>query len=183
MLLLGHLGITLGVAYALAHRLGPARATKVDYRVVLLGGILSDLIDKPVALAFGIAGRAAAHTLLFASLLTLVLALPLVAPRTLPRRVAQRLGNPAIYLALGVWVHLALDRMWENPRVLLWPQWGWDFPPGGFDPFTLLTNLLHDPYTLGGEAVGLAILVAVALRHGILRRGGLAAFIRSGRLE
>src|SRR6266545_7870475 len=59
--LLGHLGIGLGLAWLLSWR-SPVR---VDYRLVLFGAILPDLIDKPLGYVFGLETRLWAHTLLF----------------------------------------------------------------------------------------------------------------------
>jgi len=42
--LLGHLGIGLGLAWLLSWR-SPMR---IDYRLVLFGALLPDLIDKPL---------------------------------------------------------------------------------------------------------------------------------------
>src|SRR2546427_12361526 len=45
MFLLGHLGIGLGLAWLLSTR----SSFRIDFRLVLLGSILPDLIDKPLA--------------------------------------------------------------------------------------------------------------------------------------
>ncbi len=179
MLLFGHVGITLGLVYLLAAPWGGRR--RVDYRLVMAGALLSDIIDKPLGIALGIYGRNVGHTLLFPSLLTLVLALPLILPHRLPRVLAARLGNPVIYLAPGVWSHLILDRMWGYQAVLLWPGFGLAFPPSTLDPLDVLA-FLTDAYTLAGEAVGLTTLLAVARRHGLIHLDRLRVFLRDGRL-
>jgi hypothetical protein len=181
LLLLGHVGITFGLVYYLIGPLRPGRAA-IDYRVVALGAILSDLVDKPSGWALGILGRNVGHTFLFAAVLTAALLLPLVVPDRMPRALVKRLSNPFPYLAVGVWTHLALDRMWELPSVLLWPGMGLAFPPS--DGFGLLDYLaaLSDPYVLGGELAGLILILSMALRHRLYLPGRLRAFLASGRL-
>src|SRR5438445_12617784 len=61
MFLLGHLGIGLGLAWLLSWK-SPAR---IDYRLVLFGAVLPDLIDKPLAYVTGLDSRIWAHTFLF----------------------------------------------------------------------------------------------------------------------
>src|SRR5437016_14320643 len=61
MFLLAHLGIGLGLAWLLAWK-SPAR---FDYRLVLFGSILPDLIDKPLGYALGLETRIWSHTFVF----------------------------------------------------------------------------------------------------------------------
>lgn len=76
MLLFGHLGITLALASGLdkiiASGKGKGFSRLVDYRLVLIGSMLPDIIDKPLGIAFPAAlgsGRTVAHTFLFLFLL------------------------------------------------------------------------------------------------------------------
>src|SRR3989442_13390412 len=59
--LLGHLGIGLGLAWLLSTR----SSIRIDFRLVLLGSTLPDLIDKPLAFLLSLEGRLWAHTFLF----------------------------------------------------------------------------------------------------------------------
>src|SRR2546428_6798306 len=59
--LLGHLGIGLGLAWLLSTR----SSVRIDYRLVLFGAILPDVIDKPLAFVLSLEGRLWAHTFLF----------------------------------------------------------------------------------------------------------------------
>src|SRR5438876_766918 len=80
MFLLGHLGIGLGLAWLLSWK----SPTRIDYRWVLFGAILPDLIDKPLGFLAGLDSRLWAHTFL---LLFAILALGFVpSPRRLPLR-------------------------------------------------------------------------------------------------
>src|SRR5438552_14565631 len=60
MFLLGHLGIGLGLAWLLSWK----SPTRIDYRWVLFGAILPELIDKPLGFLTGLDSRLWAHTFL-----------------------------------------------------------------------------------------------------------------------
>jgi len=182
--LFGHVGLTWGgvlAAEAASRRLPalgrPARALAggLDYRVVILGSMLPDVIDKPLGvyiLGGGLSnGRIFAHTLLFVGLLLLA---------SLLTRASFR---PVLALtALGVGAHLLLDRMWEEPHTLLWPLLGWRFERVSVSGWSghMLEQFLSDPYTYASEAVGAAVVVV--LLAVLIRRGGLRDFILAGRM-
>ncbi len=144
MFLLAHIGITMAAGKAgvwVLERVQdtrPAQSIKnsepmaagferaffriIDFRFLILGSILPDLIDKPLGMVIlrQLAnGRIFAHTLLFALILLLNAVL-------LPR-----LARPAAFaLFTGDIIHLVLDSMWQSPGTLLWPIYGIDFPQG-----------------------------------------------------
>lgn len=177
---LGHLGLTAALGEALARRGWLPRP--LDYRVLLVGALLPDLVDKPLALVFGIDGRNVAHSLLVASGLTALLLLPLRAPRRDPRRGARRPANPRPLLTVGLWTHLLLDRMWLTTFALFWPFKGVGFPPGSLELPGLLAALA-EPYVLGGEVAGAAILAALLVRFRLYRRPNLRRALSTGRLQ
>ncbi len=177
MFLLGHLGLTWALVGSPFRRLFPVG---IDYRLLLVGALLPDLIDKPLSLAFGIAGRNIAHTLLFASSLTLLFFLV----RWRPGPSGHRLVLVGVFvpLAIGSWTHLLLDRMWELPEILLWPFLGLTFPLDPFDLFSFLEGY-RDPYVLIGDVLGAAALGYFAWRHRLFQWSNLLRFVREGRLE
>ena len=164
MYTLGELGISLGLAWLVFFRF----RERVDFRLVLLGGILPDLIDKPLGAVLGLEARLWAHTLLFLAILTLLSRLPTL-------RALQ-------WVAFGDAVHLLVDLMWEQPNVALWPAFGWGFPPGTQSLAGYFQILLTNPYVQFGEIVGAAILVAAALHYGMTSWTRLKAFLSDGRL-
>src|SRR5256712_9805172 len=113
--LLGHLGIGLGLAWLLSTR----SSVRIDYRLVLFGAILPDVIDKPLAFVLSLEGRLWAHTFLF---LFAILALSFV-----PSCRGARL------LGFGGSTHLLFGRIWNQPAVVLYPAYGWTFPAPSFD--------------------------------------------------
>lgn len=163
MYALGHLGIGLGLAWLAATR----RRDPVDFRLVLLGTVLPDLIDKPLAALLGLEGRLWAHTLLFLVGLALLSRLPSL--------------RPLLWLAFGVGTHLVLDQIWWQPVVVLWPAFG-PFPPGAPSLEGLLDVLLHDPIVQAGEVIGSIVLGAFAWAHGLRSRTAVLRFLRKGLL-
>ena len=162
MYVLGHLGLGLGIAWLVSYR----RPAGVDYRLVLLGAILPDLIDKPLGLALNLESRLWAHTLVFVGTVLAMAAVPRV------RRLA--------WIGLGVLTHLLLDRIWEQPQVVLWPALGWEFPVGGPTVEGFLEALLTDPIVQAGEVAGLIALILFLRAHGIRSWAALKAFVLSG---
>ncbi len=162
--LLGHLGIGLGLAWLLSWRT-PAR---IDYRLVLFGALLPDLIDKPLGYALGLQTRLWAHTFLF---LFGILALSFV-----PSLRWWRL------VGFGVATHLLLDEIWDLPDVAWYPAYGWTFPASPFSADAWFEALLHDPYIQFGELLGFAVLFAFAWAHGIRSWSTLRVFLGRGYL-
>jgi hypothetical protein len=163
MFVLGHLGIGLGLAWLLTYR----RPISIDYRLVLVGTLLPDLIDKPLGLLLGLEGRLWAHTLLFL--------VGLLAVSRIPRiRGLQWVG-------FGVATHLLLDQIWQSPNVALWPFDG-PFLPATFNPLSYVHTLLTNPYVGFGEVLGAVILVALGWWCGILSWAAFRAFLRTGTL-
>ncbi|MCK4456867.1 MAG: metal-dependent hydrolase [Thermoplasmata archaeon] len=154
---LGHVGIALGVAFALVRILKKSPDPKMFIVIVGVAAVLPDLIDKPIGLLYGFqgGGRLVAHTLLFS---VIVMAVSLVAWRVATRRELAISFLPLLF-TLAVWIHLLLDLMWEVPEVLLWPAYGLGFPTGEFS----WGHLTASPYAMAGEVVGAIILVYLAL--------------------
>jgi inner membrane protein len=183
MLVLAHTGITLGAglladgARGMTRRQGGSlsrhhehrkKAIPIDYRLILIGALLPDLIDKPLGLlGFG-GGRALAHTLVF----TLFIAFAGL-------YLYWRQGKPwLLFLAFGSLVHLILDQMWLTPRVLFYPLYGWAFPVTDFSHWfeDMLHELLTDPTVYIPEIIGATILIAFAVA--VIRRRTIKVFLR-----
>ncbi len=152
MLLFGHLGITLAATQTFEMlSQGKKKFTElIDYRLVLLGSMLPDIIDKPLGgLVFKATlgnGRIYAHTLIFLLLL--------VGTGIFFWVKYKRPG--VLALAGGSFFHHILDGMWRFPGTYLWPLYGWSFPKG--DPegwfWQWVESLLTDPWVYVSEIVG-----------------------------
>jgi len=128
MLILGHAGITLGAATLLSGALRIKHSSQdrkvswftslssyIDIRLLLIGSLLPDIIDKPVGQLFFreifSQGRIFSHTLLFLVIITM-------AGYYLYKR---RRAVWLLTLSFGTFMHLILDEIWNAPRTLFWP--------------------------------------------------------------
>lgn len=169
MYVLAHVGITL-LAWEAGRRLlargatgASASPSAAPLMAVGVGAMLPDLVDKPLGhLVLGWdAGRLFAHTLLFTLLLCLGAACLL---RRSPRGAAVLAA-----LAFGSAAHLALDRMWLEPAVLLWPLLG-EMPHPVWEPSRYLTTPVTSPWVLWMEGVGaVAVAAACWMAYGLPR--------------
>jgi hypothetical protein len=164
----GHLWLRAQSVPVSVQRLG------MDLRLVFLGAVLPDIIDKPLGFwllpqAVNYTTRGVAHTLVF-NLLLLGAALGALA--------AWRRAW-LLTLALGSMGHLLLDQMWRAPVTLFWPFLGWRFPRG---TTTLeewlwfhIAGALRSPDELAGALVLLWFLAQLYRRRAVLH------FLRTGK--
>ena len=191
MLLFGHVGITAaaagltdaafppealhnsesGLRYRIALILSYFRDSTghFDYRMIIIGSMLPDIIDKPLFLLFSesglFTGRSHAHTLLFALLL--------LSGGLLSRK------SWLLTLALASFFHLFLDSIWNNPETLFWPFLGRFAPYQAEGWFSdIWHNLTHVPEIYIPEIIGL--LVTGFLTYKIIKVGGINRFVRQG---
>ena len=164
MYALGELGIGFGLAWLVSYRNRGA----VDFRLVLLGSILPDLIDKPLGAILHLEARLWAHSLLFLAAILVASLWPVL--------------RGLRWVGFGDAVHLLVDLIWEQPNVALWPLLGVAFPAGEQSFGGYLETLVSDRYVQFGEIVGSIILLAAAWRYGLFRWTNLRRFLRDGRL-
>ena len=201
----GHVGLTLAAAYSAEHVFRqrvparwlasaqrspvwveapsrrPGRAPQselgsLDYRIVIFGALLPDIIDKP--LGFWLASdlvnhslRTYGHTVIFAAVLLIV------------SGIALRAGwnRGLLPLAASSAGHLVLDQMWRNSATVLWPGLGWSFPAGVATFGEWSGSHLRETrwfYSDPAEIVG-AIVILVFLIM-LLRRSSFLRFLRTG---
>jgi len=168
-----HLGATAAIVFATLGR------RRIDYRVVLLGAILPDLIDKPIGRIFFEdrfqTSRLFGHTFLF--VVVSLLSIQLILRGESARR--------WFILPIGCLLHLVLDGLWSDPVTLFWPLFGSTFPPHPTQDYWLevLRRPLEHPWVLVQEMFGLGVLLYIAWAYGLFDRSRLGAFVRSGKLE
>ena len=202
MLILAHTGITLGSAVLLEGTLGKNRtfhsragaahdrdqqfsitgswlsslAGYVDIRLLLIGSMLPDIIDKPIGQLIFLntfnSGRIFGHTLLFLILMT-VSGLYLY---------WRRRKTWMLVLCYGTLTHLVLDAMWMAPETILWPLYGFSFEKLDLTYWIndMLSALYTNPLIGLPELVGL-VIVAWFLWH-LIRKGKVLAFIKRGQV-
>ena len=158
MIFFGHLGITTAVIKTyekvMYKDIELSNKVLIDYRVVLVGAILPDIIDKPIGdFLFRSTfhnSRIFAHTLVFSAILIFV---------GLYRLFKLRKNNILI-LGLCTSVHLILDSMWLYPGILLWPYYGLRFPQRAEGNWinSDIIRLITDPSYYLPEIIGFVII-------------------------
>ncbi|MFC1866170.1 metal-dependent hydrolase [Chloroflexota bacterium] len=152
-------------------------AKLIDVRILFIGALLPDIIDKPLGqliLRDAISnGRIFAHTLLF----FIIIALLGLYIYTKQRQLWL------LVITFGVLTHLILDSMWETPKTLFWPLYGLAFPKENLGNWVLETHLglVANPAVYIPEFIGAAILIWFALF--LLQRKKTLSFIKCGRIE
>lgn len=172
-MILWHLGLATAIVYVTLGR------RRIDYRYILAGALLPDLVDGALHLAGiyeGPSGRAVAHTLL---VVISVAVLVILGVRNKERRLAI-FGIPVGWL-----LHLVGDGMWEIPKTFLWPAFGTAFAEMPAEPYSwdLFTSPLSHLGTWGAELAGLAILVWFFIAFRLGEGSRLEVFLKDGYLR
>lgn len=147
----------------------------VDLRLLLIGSLLPDIIDKPIGTFFFREtfsnGRIFSHSLLFLAIISFIGFYLYI----------HRRKTWLLVLSFGTFMHLVLDQMWSIPHTLLWPVYGFTFTKrniSGLIPY-LIHTLQTNPGTYVPELVGFAILVWFGWL--LVRRRQVTNFLRFGR--
>jgi membrane-bound metal-dependent hydrolase YbcI (DUF457 family) len=90
----------------------------LDIRILVVGSLFPDIIDKPLEFIGFSDGRSVTHTLIV-TLFVLVTGLFLF---------INYKKTWLLAIAIGMSTHLFLDSMWLAPHTLFWPTYGWSFP-------------------------------------------------------
>jgi inner membrane protein len=170
-MLFWHLGLAALITYVSLGR------RRIDYRFVLIGAILPDIVDGILGLFLfdGPSGRWIAH-----SLLAVIAAFTVIVVAFKGERRLAVFG-----LGVGWLLHLVGDGMWQAPRTFLWPAFGTEFAARPAEPYSW--DLFADPaahmLTWTGEVAGILILLwfFVAFRLGEDNRR--RQFLRDGLLR
>ena len=158
----------------LYHRLNGIRRQlgSIDYRLVLSGSLLPDIMDKPSWLFASSdifpAGRNYGHTFLF-NLLLFICGLILI-----------KYKKPwLLIISLSSYIHLILDQMWGYPVTLWWPLSGsfHSVETAGWLP-GIMQSLSSDPGTYVPEIIGLIIILVLGCR--LIVKKSVLNFIRTG---
>jgi len=152
--------------------------SSIDYRLVLIGSLLPDIIDKPLWFLFNrlageasFSGRDYAHTLLF-NLALLIGGLVLLRWRK----------SWLLILSLCSFGHLVLDQLWHSPAILLWPLLGplaKEETAGWWS--NIVQELFSQPQVYIPEIIGLIIILLFTYQAVV--RKSIINFIRSGAIS
>jgi hypothetical protein len=138
------------------------RDPAIDYRLVMVGALLPDVIDAPTG------GRWLAHTLLVS--VTVLFGVMLA---TRGRRLLRR---QLIAIPIGMLLHLVLDGMWTDRETFWWPAFGAGLPDAP------LPSIDRGAVNIVLELAGLAVLVWAWQRFQLSNRDYREKFLRRGRL-
>ncbi len=151
--------------------------SRIDIRLLLIGSLLPDIIDKPIGGFFFQEtisnGRIIGHTLLFLILITLA-----------GLYLYQSRGKTSLLaVSFGTFTHLIFDQMWHAPRTLFWPIYGFTFDRMGLTDWipSMLHTLMTDPQVYIPEVVGTAVLVWFTLA--LVRNQKVFYFLKCGRVQ
>lgn len=134
-------------------------ANNMDIRLIFLGALLPDLIDKPLGMFILrdelSSARIFAHTILFQVIL-------LLAALVLLFRFSKAWLFTIFFTSL--W-HLVLDKMWQQRSVVLWPFYGDGFVKENVDAWVeyIIKKAIFKPYAYTGEIIGIAILIVLVI--------------------
>ena len=137
--------------------------TAIDYRLVMAGALLPDVVDAWSG------GAWVVHSLACSVVLLVVVMLA-----TRGRRLRRR---RLLAVPIGTFCHLLLDAMWTRTETFWWPFFGWQFDGDGlpsFDRPVAVTAVL--------EVLGLAALVWAWSRFRLGESERRREFVRTGRL-
>lgn len=170
-MLLWHMGLAAAIVYVTLGR------RRIDYRFVLFGAILPDLIDGCLGLFLfeGPAGRWIAHSLLA----VIAVAVGIITGLRGERRLAY------FGVAVGWLLHLVGDGMWAAPETFFWPAFGFEFATSPAEPYgwDLFVHPLDHVWTWAGEGVGIAILTWFWVAFRLGHEDRLKQFLRDGYLR
>lgn len=165
------MGIAVAIVYVTLGR------RRIDYRFILLGAVVPDVIDTVlnVTVCHDPAGRSISHTLLAPIVVTVAILLFFRGERRIR----------VFGLGVGWLLHLVGDGMWQAPKTFLWPAFGTHFATQPPEPYSwdLLAHPLSHLSTWGGELVGLAILVWFAIAFDLFDRDRFRTFLKDGYLR
>lgn len=174
MLIVGHMGLTIAIVYTF-HRMRSPRLD-LDYRLVILGSLLPDIIDKPIGYVifqkYYENGWIYGHTLLFSVVLLIL---------------SYSIATKYSVLGFSTLLHLIEDGVVTYmPGTFFWPLLGWNFSKNG--EFTskwieyTISSLYTDHYIQITEVAGLTVISYLILRHRLYVKSNLIAFIKNGKL-
>lgn len=182
MIFFGHVGPTTALVKFIDSKITKGKydinTTHIDYRMVLIGSDLPDIIDKPIG-AFIFRGvfhnsRIFCHTLLFSMILILLGCF--CANKT------KNIKNNIMILGICSLIHQLLDSMWLYREIFYWPLFGLKFPVRTEGNWAAegLARLLTDPTYYIPEILGIIIMLYYFIK--LLKQKKIKNFLFTGQL-
>jgi hypothetical protein len=147
----------------------------IDYRLVLIGSLLPDILDKPLWLIASSdifpSGRAYGHSFLL-NIVLFIFGLILI-----------KYGKSwLLILSISSIFHLVLDRIWTNPVTFWWPLLG-PIPREETTSWVsdMIRTLSLNPGVYIPEIAGL--IIVLLLGYKVIVRKNVIKFIRTGAID
>ena len=137
--------------------------SRFDYRFLVLGALLPDVIDLP----FG--GARVLHSVVGSIAVLVVVMLSTVGRRLLRRRL--------LALPIGMMIHLIFDGAFTNNGVFWWPFSGFRFEDAPWPTWE------RGPWSILLEVVGIGLCAWIVQRFGLRDADRRSRFVRTGILE
>jgi|GEM_PF-1559473 len=147
MLVFAHVGFAVSLFLAFLY-VTKKPIGRFDIRLLFIGAMLPDIIDKPLNMAGLWAGRGVAHTLLFLVALFMI---------------TLYFHRPILSFAAGT--HILLDEMYLYPKLAFWPAYGWEIYSPPYNAAFYVDILMNNTFVQRTEALGIIVLVIFALYY------------------
>jgi inner membrane protein len=144
----------------------------MDIRLLIVGSILPDIIDKPIGMFLFGNGRVFTHSLLATFVLLIIGGYLYI----------NHKQTGVLAIAIGMFTHLILDQMWLTFDILFWPSLGWSFPIGVRTNYlpSWVSTLFNNPEVYISEVIGLVVILGFIWV--LIREHKFILFIRKGLL-
>jgi hypothetical protein len=185
MFLFGHIGIALGIMYLLVRFFssyqkprGRPFIEQLDFRVILIGSMIPDIVDKLLGMVIfkeEIAnGRILTHSVIILGILSISI--------VNLAQIKVKFSHLKFYI-LPPFLHLFLDQLWEHPRTLFWPLLGSDYTKLDIEFGDYFTILLSEPFVYITETIGAAVIITLFIRHKLYLKANFRAYLKKGTLK
>lgn len=194
MILFGHLGLTYAVARNLDIKV-VKKVLKIDYRLMFLGSILPDVLDKTIIFVRSNgtfkSGRLFGHTFIFTLILFII--------GQLLWKKKKSIG--VLVISAGCVIHQLLDSMWNYLDIYFWPIYGFPLSKGNIsfkvwlqysinvfnkeNPelsfLSLKERLISNPVISFSEVIGFIIILVFVIK--LVKFKQINRFVKSGQFN
>jgi inner membrane protein len=171
---MAHLGMSMAIVKTMENA---SLIRGVDYRLMLIGALLPDIVDKSLASILIkttiYESRAGGHSLAFLALIAVMGGMMWI----------WRRWRWPLNLFWGVLLHDLLDVMWLHPGIFFWPLYGWLFPAPVGEAWEGTIDFFGRkiPQLDALETIGQLLLLYFFMK--IAMSGGIYNFFRNGKFN
>ncbi len=169
MYILGNVGFTLGT-YLIVQNFDQLRAgiRNIDSRLIILGALLPDIMDKSIGDVLFNTGRSIFHTLFFIILLYLFV-----------RFVKSKTISPIL---IGTCFHIIFDRVFLDFKTFLWPFFGLSFSEAEVTLIGYMEIILNNSYVQVTEIIGLIFILIFINKKDLYNAEKIGNYFRKGKM-